>query len=146
MTVVKKEGRVRTDIADRADITALVTDFYTRVYADELIGPIFVDVARLDLAAHLPIMCDFWESVLLRAGTYRRNALAPHIALNRRATLERRHFDRWLRLWHDTVDERHEGPHAEQAKRQAVRIAASMQRRLAGDSGSEFVAISTARP
>ncbi|MEV4417808.1 group III truncated hemoglobin [Catellatospora sp. NPDC049609] len=133
---------MRTDIADRADITALVTDFYTRVYADELLGPIFVDVARLDLTAHLPIMCDFWESVLLRAGTYRRNALTPHVALSRRATLERRHFDRWLRLWHDTVDERHAGPLAEQAKRQAVRIAASLRRRLAGGTGSEHVTIS----
>ncbi|GAA1645041.1 hypothetical protein GCM10009679_57570 [Saccharothrix algeriensis] len=137
------EGTVRTDIADRADITALVTDFYTRVYADDLIGPIFTEVARLDLAAHLPIMCDFWESVLLNPGTYRRNALAPHVALSRRAALERRHFDRWLRLWHETLDDRHEGPRADQAKRQAIRIAASLRRRLAGGTGTEFVTIAT---
>ena len=33
--------------------------------------------AEPDLSAHLPVMCDFWETVLLRAGRYRRNALRP---------------------------------------------------------------------
>ncbi|MGH3782975.1 MAG: hypothetical protein ACRDRO_20720, partial [Pseudonocardiaceae bacterium] len=42
--------------------------------ADDSLGPIFVDIAQLDLAAHLPVMCDFWETVLLRAGLYHRNA------------------------------------------------------------------------
>jgi Truncated hemoglobins len=57
----------------------LVTDFYGRASADELLGPVFVDVARMDLTAHLPVMCDFWETVLFRAGRYRGNALHPHL-------------------------------------------------------------------
>lgn len=60
-------GPVRRDIADRADIAGLVTAFYRRAFADDTLGPIFVDIAQMDLPAHLPVMCDFWESVLLRS-------------------------------------------------------------------------------
>lgn len=137
---------MRTDISDRADITGLVTDFYGRVYADDLLGPIFIDIAKMDLPAHLPIMSDFWETVLLRTGSYRRNALQSHFDLNRLVRLEQHHFDRWLLLWRTTIDDRHAGPLAELAKTQAGRIAGSIGRRLAGSSGSEHVTISTVRP
>ncbi|MGH3936859.1 MAG: group III truncated hemoglobin [Pseudonocardiaceae bacterium] len=56
--------------------------FYRRAFADVLLGPIFVDVAKVDMSVHLPVMCDFWETVLLRAGRYHRNALRPHLDLN----------------------------------------------------------------
>lgn len=114
------------DLRDRSDVARLVEAFYRRAFADELIGPIFTDVARMDLAHHLPIMCDFWETVLFRTGRYRRNALAVHLALNARFPLEAEHFERWLELWTQTVDERHEGERAELAKLQASRIAGSL--------------------
>jgi hemoglobin len=134
-------GPVRRDIADREDIAALVTAFYRRAFADDIFGPIFVDVAQMDLPAHLPVMCDFWESVLLRAGLYHRNALAPHRELNSRVELTAAHFARWLDLWTTTVDERHTGEKAELAKVQATRIAGSLTRRLRGQPPTELVTI-----
>jgi hemoglobin len=88
----------RRDIGDRNDIAEMIMDFYARAFADDLLGPVFVDVAKLDLAAHLPIMCDFWETVLFRAGLYRRNALQVHVDLHREAHLTGAHFARWLQL------------------------------------------------
>ncbi|MEH1164313.1 group III truncated hemoglobin [Micromonospora sp. CPCC 205539] len=131
------------DITERADITALVIDFYARAFADDLLGPVFIDVAKMDLPAHLPIMCDFWETVLFRSGAYRRNALRLHADLNRREPLTERHFDRWLALWRAAIDDRYAGPKAELAKVQAGRIAQSMLRRLAGGTGSEHHTIGT---
>jgi truncated hemoglobin YjbI len=61
-------------LVDREDVERLVRTFYTRAFDDPLLGPVFLDVAHLDLEAHLPVMCDFWETVLFRAGLYRRNA------------------------------------------------------------------------
>ena len=84
-----------------------MAEFYRRVFTDELLGPVFVDVARVDLAVHLPVMCDFWQTVLLHAGLYRRNALRPHVDLTARIELSPAHFTRWLSLWTATVDERH---------------------------------------
>lgn len=130
--------RERTDLRNRDDVLTLVNDFYHRAFDDELLGPIFVDVARMDLAHHLPIICDFWETVLFQAGLYRRNALQIHLSLNARAPLGAPHFERWLRLWTATVDDTFAGEKAELAKTQAARIAGSIQRRLQGRSGSDF--------
>lgn len=126
------------DLANRDDVERLVVAFYESAFRDPLIGPIFTEVARMDLAAHLPIMCDFWETVLFRSGAYRRNALQVHVALHARHPLTGEHFARWLELWDATVDALYTGPIAERAKVQAERIAGSMQRRLAGRSGSAF--------
>ena len=124
------------DIRDRDDILVLVRTFYETAFRDPLIGRIFTDVARMDLDHHLPIMGDFWESVLFQAGGYHRNALALHSAVNAKHPLTAEHFDRWLLLWNATVDDLHEGPVADAAKQQAERIGLSMQRRLQGLSGS----------
>jgi truncated hemoglobin YjbI len=127
-----------SDLTGRADVQQLVESFYLRAFADPLIGHIFTDVAHMNLEHHLPIMCDFWETVLFQAGLYRRNALALHVALNEKFPLSQAHFDRWLELWIENVDEKFAGEKAELAKTQARRIAGSIHRRVQGRSGSEF--------
>ena len=140
-----------SDLRDRADVAALVTEFYRRAFADDLLGPVFVDVARMDLPAHLPIMCDFWETVLFRAGTYRRNAFTVHVGLHRRpelgaAGLSADLFARWLALWTATVDDLFAGPVAERAKAQAGRIASSIHRRLHADHDRQALSIEVLSP
>jgi hemoglobin len=134
------------DVADRADIEELVDAFYRAVFADPLIGPIFTEVARVDPQRHFPVMYDFWDTVLFGTGSYRRNALQAHLALNARHPLEEAHFARWLELWGRTLDERFAGPHVERAKLQAGRIAGSIGRRVAGHEGGEPLTILTTRP
>jgi hemoglobin len=129
-------GRPRADLRDRTDVERMVERFYRRCFADDLLGPVFTDVARLDLPAHLPVMCDFWETVLFRTGAYRRNAYTVHAALHGRRELDPGGltgpmFQRWLAIWCANVDELYTGPLAERAKLQAGRIAASIERRLA---------------
>lgn len=115
--------------------------FYGRAFVDDLIGVIFTDVTHMDLELHLPVIVDFWETVLFRTGSYRRNALQPHVNIHQMHPLLPEHFDRWLLLWRTTVDDLFAGERADVAKLQAERIAGSMQRRLSGESGSEHVTI-----
>ncbi|WP_460570482.1 group III truncated hemoglobin [Humibacter soli] len=129
------------DLVDRDDVADLVAAFYRRAFDDELLGPIFIDVAHMDLDHHMPIMCDFWQTVLFNAGLYRRNALQLHFLLHAKHPLGDEHFDRWLQLWTTTVDAHFSGPVAERAKLQATRIAGSINRRLQGRSGTEFETI-----
>jgi hemoglobin len=126
------------DLANRDDIETLVREFYTTAFSDPLIGPIFTQVAKMDLDHHLPIMCDFWETVLFNANLYHRNALQIHYALHKRHPLTAEHFDRWLVLWIATVDAHFIGETADLAKRQATRMAGSIHRRMQGRSGSDF--------
>lgn len=134
------------DLRDRDDVKELVTAFYGKAMTDALLGPVFTQVAKLDLHHHLPIMCDFWETVLFSAGRYRRNALQAHVLLNARHPLDSQHFARWLELWSTAVDSRFAGPVADRAKVQAGRIAGSLQRRLEGQSGSAFETVTVEFP
>lgn len=122
----------RHDIEDRADCERLVRAFYGRALRDPMIGYLFTDVARLDLEAHIPVITAFWETILLGAGTYSGGAFRSHAELDAKSPLRGAHFDRWLVLWSATVDERFEGPVAEQAKAHARRVARAFHRRLQG--------------
>lgn len=117
------------DIENRQDIDRLMREFYVRALADDVIGFIFTDVARLDLEHHLPIIGDFWESLLLGAKNYQthgRNPLQIHSALNLKTPLETEHFRRWLEIFTATVDEMFAGERADFAKMRAENIAHRM--------------------
>jgi hemoglobin len=118
------------DIDDRADCERLVRAFYGRALIDPVIGWIFVDVAELDVEAHVPQIASFWETILLGARSYSGGAFAPHAALNSRVRLRAGHFERWLWLWRTTVDELFAGPRAELAKAHAQRVALAFHARL----------------
>ena len=118
------------DISTRADILRITTAFYERAFADELLGPVFVDVAQLDLEAHLPQITDFWETILLGAQVYRGGAFFPHAMLHRKVQLTAAHFNRWLELWEATIRSLHAGPTAEAAIAHAQRVATAFHGRL----------------
>lgn len=119
------------DIATTDDIERLVVEFYGRAFQDELLRPVFVDVAQMDLAAHLPVMIEFWSTVLLGERSYRGEAFAPHAELHEKVPLTRRHFDRWVAIWHATVDDLFTGDVADAAKLRASRVADAFHGRLA---------------
>ena len=56
---------MKKDIENRQDIELLLNRFYEKVFKDDLIGRFFTEVVPLNLETHLPIIADFWESVLL---------------------------------------------------------------------------------
>lgn len=118
------------DIETRDDCERLARAFYGRALDDPIIGWIFVDVARLDLEAHVPTIASFWETILLGAQSYSGGAFRPHAELHRRVELRPGHFERWLALWSTTVDELFAGPRAELAKAHARRVAHAFARRL----------------
>lgn len=120
------------DIADRADVERLVRAFYGRALTDPVIGYLFVDVAHLDLEAHVPAITSFWATILLGEQSYGGGAFAPHARLHAKAPLRAGHFERWLVLWRTTVDELHTGPRATEAKAHAERVARAFHRRLQG--------------
>lgn len=105
--------------------------FYERAFEDERLGPIFVDVARLDLDAHVPRITSFWETVLLGARSYGGGAFVPHYELDEKTPLTPDLFDRWVALWTLTVDEQFTGPVADDAKRRAALVAGAFATRLA---------------
>lgn len=125
---------LKPELASRADIERLVDAFYQQVQADDLLGPIFNDVANVDWSAHLPRMYDFWESVLFGAPAFKGNPLSVHRLLARQAAMTEREFGRWIALFEATVDGLFSGPVAQEAKTRASRIASVMQFNIAEDA------------
>ena len=118
------------DIGSRADCERLVRAFYGRALEDPIIGFIFVDVAKLDLEAHVPRITSFWETILLGARSYSGGAFRPHAELHAKVRLREGHFTQWLNLWSRTVDELFAGERAELAKAHAHRVAQAFLARL----------------
>jgi hemoglobin len=120
----------RHDIETRADVEQLVETFYSAVMVDPVLGPIFTDVAQLDLAEHMPVMCDFWENILFNARKYPGGMMMKHVMLHQQTSLAPQHFQRWLDYWVETVDTLFEGERAIVAKMHAGRVANMMASRF----------------
>ncbi|MBP8925459.1 MAG: group III truncated hemoglobin [Pseudomonadales bacterium] len=117
----------RPDLDSPEQIRVFVDAFYARVLADPLLAPIFIDVAGIDLPTHIPIICAYWEKLLLGGDGYHRHTMKIHRALHAKRRLERPAFERWLKLFHAALDAQFEGPLAERAKSVASRIAHNME-------------------
>lgn len=107
------------DILSEYDIQLLVNTFYDKVKQDGVIGYIFNTIIGKDWSHHLPIMYSFWGMVLLNKEGYKGNVMGKHIALDKQIPLEPAHYERWLQLWQQTVDELFAGNTADTAKEKA---------------------------
>lgn len=96
---------IRPDITGRAEIESLVDRFYEKVREDDLLGVIFNDVAKVNWEIHLPRLYAFWQTVLLGEGEFRGNALGVHFKLAAQTAMDWPRFERWLKLFRETVDE-----------------------------------------
>jgi len=118
------------DIETREDILLLVTEFYKKVRKNETLGFIFDDIMKIDWEYHIPILVDFWETILLDTGSYTRNAMAEHFKVNQKIKLEPHHFNTWLDLFDTIVDRLFKGDKATMAKKRAHSVASIIQLKL----------------
>jgi len=101
------------ELKDKSDIKYLVDSFYERVLKDEVIGFYFVEVV-----------------VLIHTGSYKGNPMIKHLNLHDRMAIDEKHFDRWLSLWEQTVEENFSGSKAEEAVEKANQIASLMKHKI----------------
>ncbi len=114
---------MKKDIENIEDIKLLVNSFYDKVNQDQVLGPIFKDIAKIDWQKHLPIMYQFWSSVLLGEMGYKGNPMEAHFRLNEKQALKGTDFSRWKSLFEETIDELFAGETASFAKQRAIAIA-----------------------
>lgn len=118
------------DIENREHIDLLMRRFYAVAMADDLIGHIFTDIAKLDLEEHLPIIGDFWESLLFGTPVYAKHGRSPmvvHDELHAKHALTAEHFERWLEIFTRTIDEEFSGERTEFLKMRSRSIAGRLQ-------------------
>lgn len=108
------------EIESKEDVTLLIETFYQKLVKDELISHFF---SHLNLEEHLPKVVQFWSFILLDEPGYSANMMEKHAKLN----LDEKSFDRWLKLFHETVDQFFTGEKAELTKQRSTLIAWTMK-------------------
>lgn len=113
-------------LESREDIELLVNSFYNKVVEDETIGFFFKDIVNVDFKKHLPKMYSFWETILFGQTTYKGNPMAVHFPINALEAMEKHHFEQWLKLWKQTIEENFSGENADMAITKSENIAKLM--------------------
>jgi hemoglobin len=109
----------QTPLLNLDDVKKLVNSFYDKVRADDLLGPVFNERIQDRWPQHLEKMYAFWQTTLLGQHTYSGRPFPPHATL----PVGHQHFERWIALFTETVDELFTGDKADEAKWRAGKIA-----------------------
>lgn len=109
---------MKHDIETREDIQQLVDTFYKNIQKDGLIGVIFMGAIK-DWPPHLEKMYRFWETILLHQYTYKGSPFPLHASM----PLEQHHFNRWMEIWEQTIDDLFVGDKAIEAKDRGKKMA-----------------------
>lgn len=120
----------KKDISERREIEDVLHVFYSKAFADPLIGRFFTEVVPLNLETHIPQITDFWESILFNTQNYRKNVMQVHQHIHGLSPIQKQHLDRWVQLFTATIDDMFQGGKAELMKQRALSIATIMNIKL----------------
>jgi hemoglobin len=120
------------DLDSPAEIEEMVRRFYADVAQDDVLGPMFNDIARVDWSEHLPKLASFWGRALLGITGYSGNPFHAHALVHAKRAFTSAHFERWLALFHETLELGWVGPNARRAAELADNVARVHSRQLIG--------------
>jgi hemoglobin len=130
-TGVRQPDRHR-DLDRPEEVAELVRRFYADVAQDDLLGPMFNDVARVDWSEHLPKLTAFWCRALFGIPGYVGNPFRAHADVHAQRAFTTRHFVRWLSLFEENLSLGWHGPYAEKALQLARDVARVHHHQLTG--------------
>lgn len=114
------------------NIRTLVMSFYSKIIKDDIVGPFFIaklgdDMESEHWKTHLETIVGFWSSLAFGTPKYSGNLFLPHTQLG---DLKRETFERWLKLFGETLDEVYVEAIAQKFKERATIIAGNFMRNL----------------
>jgi hemoglobin len=122
---------MKNDIQNREDILLIMKEFYIKLLEDELVNHFFDDIIQQNhLEQHLETITDFWNGILFNDTAYQKNAMQPHLILNKTKPFKNEHFKTWLHHFNTSIDENFKGEKAQMAKTRALSIATVMEIRM----------------
>jgi hemoglobin len=130
--------KLKKDITGIEDIKLMADEFYKKVKTDELLSPIFLQYIPADWQPHLEKMYLFWNAALFGEKGYMGNPFSKHAKMD---TIGPAHFERWLFLFYQTIDEYFIGSMANDAKWRASVMADNFMRRLASIKQNGIITI-----
>jgi hemoglobin len=141
MTAARTSSTPTRDLDDSTEIGELVRRFYADVAQDDLLGPMFNDVAKVDWPEHLTKLAAFWGRALLGTQGYAGNPFRAHKLVHEQQAFTAAHFRRWLELFEDTITLGWSGPNADRALALAHEVARVHSQQLLGTRASTTEAL-----
>ena len=117
---------IKHDIQNKEDIKLMVDSFYDKVNNNTILSYVFNDFSKVNWDEHLPKMYGFWNTLIFAKKDYKGNPFASHINL----PVQKEHFDKWIELFDNNMDELFKGEIAEATKLRAKSIAQIFQSKL----------------
>ena len=106
-------------------IAAVIEAFYRKIRQDSVLGSVFARaIADHEWPEHLAVIQDFWSSVMLKTGRYKRNPFAAHLRVE---GISPALFTHWLALFEETCREHLAPEIAAELHGRAVAIADSLK-------------------
>jgi hemoglobin len=130
---------MKKEIETREDIRLLVESFYRKVMNDDLLEVIFKETLFFNWDTHIPVMTDFWDTLLLEKTSYKGNTMRAHIDLNKKFPLKPGHFKQWKKLFFETLDEHFTGSKVLEAKKRVELMEVLIQTKIAQSNNSNFI-------
>lgn len=116
------------DVQNRDDLYLIVTEFYKKLLINKELKHFFGKFQdKTTLEKHLNTLVDFWDNILFYTGTYGKNAMQPHLLLHQKNPFSKIHFETWLKLFNQSVDDNFKGENASILKNRALSVATVMR-------------------
>lgn len=117
------------DLNTETQIDILIEKFYAKVSVHEILGPFFKET---NWEYHVPRIRAFWYFILLDKPGFKGNIYDAHV--NRQ--IKKVHFDIWVQIFCDVIDEHYQGEVAEKAKSKAKELALLFSWKLTEKDGA----------
>lgn len=119
---------MKNDISNREDLHLIVSEFYKKLLINNEIKHFFEKFNdKAILEEHLNTLVDFWDNILFYSGTYNKNAMQPHVNLHQKKPFSKHHFEIWLDLFNQSIDNQFIGNNVHALKTRALSIATIMR-------------------
>jgi hemoglobin len=128
------------DLCNAEEVRELVRRFYADVSQDDLLGPLFNDVAAVDWSEHLPKLTAFWCRFLFGQRGYAGNPFRAHRDVHEQSPFTPAHFRRWLELFEGNLTFGWIGPNADRVLALARDVARVHHEQLSGETTPDVVA------
>ena len=101
------------DLDTPRNIDSFVASFYEKLLKDDIMAPIFLRDANIDVSAHLPTISLYWQKMLWGDRQYDTNMMKKHRAINVKKRFKTIHYQRWIGYFEQTAKEYFEGDYTE---------------------------------
>ncbi|OUS32143.1 hypothetical protein A9Q99_01690 [Gammaproteobacteria bacterium 45_16_T64] len=118
------------DLDTVKNIDAFVHSFYQKLLDDEVMSPLFLKHAAIDVTEHLPTISLYWQKMLWGDTQYNNHMMSMHRKIDAKHTFNEQHYQRWLDYFKQTASESYDGFYTNKALRIAEKVVANMMKHI----------------